>query len=87
MTMKQKVDGLRNPGFPLPHVVSANRETPPPSSTDLRDWFAGQALQLAAHTEWFSQSPEHVAQRAYRLADAMLEARRNPTGANQGVTQ
>jgi hypothetical protein len=41
----------------------------------LRDWFAGQSLAWAAHNEWFNQSPEHEADRAYRMADAMLAAR------------
>ena len=41
----------------------------------LRDWFAGQALAWAGSVEWFSHDPKHVAERAYRMADAMLEAR------------
>lgn len=41
----------------------------------LRDWFAGQALSWAGHNEWFNSDPKHVAERAYRMADAMLAAR------------
>jgi hypothetical protein len=36
----------------------------------LRDYFAGQAIKMAAH-----RTPEQIATEAYRLADAMLDAR------------
>jgi hypothetical protein len=50
----------------------------------LRDYFAGQALaggleqgvEDNASTVWW-HSPEKIAERAYQIADAMLEARRN----------
>jgi hypothetical protein len=44
----------------------------------LRDWFAGQALigYLAAETESFSLGSHYqVAQRAYAMADVMLQQR------------
>lgn len=41
----------------------------------LRDWFAGQALKWAGHGEWFSNNPKAAAERAYKMADAMLAAR------------
>ena len=42
----------------------------------LRDWFAGQALSWAGHYNWTSSTPKHLAERAYQMADAMLEARK-----------
>jgi hypothetical protein len=43
---------------------------------ELRDWFAGQALMgfMASDTD-FSDHVEIVAETAYKLAGAMLEAR------------
>ena len=41
----------------------------------LRDWFAGQALAWAGNNEWFHSSDKSMAERAYKLADAMMEAR------------
>jgi hypothetical protein len=53
---------------------------PTPNSMNLRDWFAGQALNgyLAS---WEMNQPAffnlpHVAQTAYAYADAMIEARK-----------
>jgi len=42
----------------------------------LRDWFAGQALAgiLANHMQY--TQPDNVAAEAYRMADAMMEARK-----------
>lgn len=42
----------------------------------LRDWFAGQSLKWAGHGEWFSNDPKCAAERAYKMADAMLAARK-----------
>ena len=58
------------PAFPTVagQVVYSNGMT-------LRDWFAGQALAWAGHNEWFSNDHKHVAERAYRMADAMIAAR------------
>lgn len=41
----------------------------------LRDWFAGQAIAWAGMKEWASYDEKHAAERAYRMADAMLAAR------------
>jgi hypothetical protein len=44
----------------------------------LRDWFAGKALagMLASETDGSTYREDHAAERAYRLADAMLAARK-----------
>ena len=47
-----------------------------PMQIDLRDWFAGQAVAWAGMKEWASYDEKHAAERAYRLADAMLAARK-----------
>ena len=39
----------------------------------LRDWFAGQALGLFSHV---SSTDDRIAERSYRLADAMIKARK-----------
>ena len=41
----------------------------------LRDWFAGQALQLQNLMECHGSSCENRAKQAYILADALLEER------------
>ena len=49
---------------------------------DLRDYFAAQALaggleqgvENDMQTNWW-HSPEHIAKRAYKIADAMMEER------------
>jgi hypothetical protein len=40
----------------------------------LRDWFAGQALAALAEAKL---SPDKIAEKAYKLADAMLAARKS----------
>lgn len=54
---------------------------PTPNSMNLRDWFAGQALngylaswEMNQPAEFFE--PYHVAKTAYAYADAMLAARK-----------
>ena len=44
----------------------------------LRDWFAGQALAGLLSQEGVEASPETDAAWAYKVADAMLAARRPP---------
>lgn len=74
--MTDKIDD-GGPAFPhydtdergIVHLVS--------NGMSLRDWFAGQAMigLLQRHhgsTEWFSQE-------AYRIADAMIDASKEPT--------
>jgi len=48
----------------------------------LRDWFAGQALagMLASEGDEGGYQPDVAADRAYRVADAMLAARLAKTG-------
>lgn len=45
---------------------------------ELRDHFAGLALQgqLASNNGWGGNPPERIAKESYRLADAMMEARK-----------
>lgn len=57
--------------FP-PEVLPARPEA---GSPNLRDYFAAKALEWSGSSEWFSKDPQHVAARAYRLADAMLKER------------
>lgn len=45
----------------------------------LRDWFAGQALAESTREIWSEHRYEHVAARAYAIADAMLKAREEQT--------
>ena len=49
--------------------------TPPQAGMSLRDYFAGQAIAWAGMKEWASYDEKHAAERAYRMADAMLAAR------------
>ena len=60
---------------PTPLKQRAEREIVPTTRTEMRDWFAGQALiGLLAGTE--EVIPHEVAARgAYLYADAMLKAR------------
>ena len=44
----------------------------------LRDWFAGQALTgLALNQKAYDFDPEGMAQWSFKVADAMLEARKS----------
>ena len=73
------------PAFPLPppspalHVSSGGPSYIIAYGMSLRDWFAGQALSQMA--SGLGPRPEHIdtraaAERAYALADAMIEARK-----------
>jgi hypothetical protein len=43
---------------------------------DLRDWFAGMAMQgLVTQQDWFNADWHLEASAAYEIADAMMEAR------------
>ena len=59
------------PAFPRADDVANSN-----SGMTLRDWFAGQSLKWAGHGEWFHHDPESAAMRAYKMADAMLAARK-----------
>lgn len=66
------------PEYSVKHSTGVNVK-PAPDVTDLRDYFAGQALALGG--EWFQHlgngcdTPDTVSQAAYQVADAMLKAR------------
>ena len=53
-------------------------EEDPQREQDLRDWYAGMAMQgiLTSFKGDFPLEPELLADRSYELADAMMEARR-----------
>ena len=61
------------PAFPVPDGEAANLGY---HGLSIRDWFAGQALAHASRDFWASSDFEHIAERAYALADAMLAARK-----------
>ncbi len=43
----------------------------------LRQWYAGQALiGTCLHSDAYHWSPERIAERAHRIADALLKARK-----------
>ena len=72
----QPKDGGR--AFPVLCNVKDGSEWVARDGMTLRDWFAGQSLKWAGHGEWFTSDPKHVAERAYKMADAMLAARVQP---------
>lgn len=70
------------PAFPTPEFTAGDICQPPRSGMTLRDWFAGQAIPVAA--QWEQMSPTYgesvgsyrgIAERAYYIADAMLAER------------
>ena len=52
-------------------------EEDPERERDLRDWYAGLAMQgiLTGFSGDFPLEPELLADRSYEIADAMMEAR------------
>jgi len=50
---------------------------------DLRDWFAGMALQGVV-VDGYCDFPELAANHAYKIADAMMEQRKKPATGEQG---
>jgi hypothetical protein len=76
--MMMSFDNDGGPAFPVPTDMSAGEAFYlATSGMSLRDWFAGQALiGICAHRDtWGLPDVPTVARQAYRLADAMLEAR------------
>jgi hypothetical protein len=67
--MSRPNDGGR--AFP---VVTDNEDMVASDGLSIRDYFAAAALTAIAH----DNHPEEAAQLAYRYADAMLRARREP---------
>lgn len=80
------------PAFPIAnHLAGCDHEKgcvnecpvaslPGVSGMSLRDWFAGQALAGYAQFDRDDMSCGHIASNCYRLADAMLAARKTSTG-------
>lgn len=60
------------PAFPALHFDLANGE----HGMSLRDYFAAKAMQGSRASEYAWMSENDVAAEAYRIADAMLEARK-----------
>lgn len=86
MTKKIEDGGLAFPGKRMEEIGFVNiggdiektfAEAEHPGMS-LRDWFAGQALagMLASETDGSTYREDHAAERAYRMADAMLTARK-----------
>ncbi len=77
-----KDGGPAFPAQPIMHYPDGTSMVTNQGGMSLRDYFAGQALDIAAEAEANSptgpngvQSYEGAARRAYRYADAMLKAR------------
>ena len=66
-------DKINNGGPAFPQIDNSGQNG---EGMSLRDWFAGQAIAWAGMKEWASYDEKHAAERAYRLADAMLAARK-----------
>lgn len=64
---------MTTPAFPTPHMEGF----PGDDGMSLRDWFAGRALSGLVMDGWGTQ--QEVAEEAYRIAGAMLEARKKET--------
>ena len=60
------------PAFPAMHFDLGDNE----HGMTLRDYFAAQAFAMLMHPHANDLSPQATAEEAYRLADAMLEARK-----------
>jgi len=56
----------------FPSVISIHNGRQEHSGMDLRDWFAGLAMEGIAFE---CLSPEQTANAAYQMADAMMKAR------------
>jgi hypothetical protein len=64
--------------FPRTGGESGREWVCPQDGMSLRDWFAGQACHALTFGQTFEHAelaPERFAKLAYRIADAMLEAR------------
>ena len=78
--MSKKInDG--GPAFPVPLELNANDETIQPESSGmtLRDWFAGQAMNGWVSCSETAGEKKDAAGFAYKMADAMIEARKPRT--------
>jgi hypothetical protein len=61
--------------FPGMDYIDQHGKTNPPGMT-LRDYFAAKAMQAEIEGGVHSDAMPKVAQRAYKMADAMMEARK-----------
>ena len=63
--------------YPFLHKHPTSGETTISEGMDLRDWFAGLAMQGLLTAEIVGEySNEHVAEIAYRISDAMMLQRK-----------
>lgn len=62
--------------FPLPGQLWGDKTFSPQQGMSLRDWFAGQAL---AGIDIDRDLSDHIALKAYMVADAMLKVRETET--------
>ena len=63
--------------YPYMHKHPTSGQTTESGGMDLRDWFAGMALQGLLTAEIVGDySNEHVAEIAYRIADVMMKQRK-----------
>jgi hypothetical protein len=67
---REKNDG--GSAFPLPMGSETTQGT---DGMTLRDYFAAKALQGLITDEYWTRSSVEAAKKAYRFADAMIEAR------------
>lgn len=79
-----KAKGKYAPALPDLPVIEPSQPCPGSPGMSLRDYFAGQALMaIAGPDQW--ESERHVARWVYKMADAMLEARKQqPITARDG---
>jgi hypothetical protein len=61
-------------GFECDREERGSYDTAPQAGMTLRDYFAAKAMQSLVHEGW-KDAVEIMSLRAYRIADAMLEAR------------
>ena len=67
------------PAFPVPGLIETEYHGVqwPTEGMTLRDYFAGQAMggMFNGGSVWGDNSPDTIAENAYVIADAMLDAR------------
>ena len=60
--------------YPYMHKHPTSGQTEIATGKDLRDWFAGKALQGFV-LDYVYDNSDDIAERAYTIADAMMKAR------------
>lgn len=92
--MSAKDEETGGPAFPVPHAIDGNwvkDPRPEYSGMTLRDYFAAKAAAGLCSNEWHGRfmlgkcnsgdpgaAYQQVATTAYRIADAMISARKEP---------